>query len=489
MPTEVQKLSPLGDKIVDKAIDNVTRKLVAGVRNRKNSRPNANSSDVKSEVKDVLGASTTASTIDIAGRTLDWKEVITKSFSHGVSSLSTIKFDSEFTVTGGVATGLDSAHDGPGVYVVYDKRGDPVYVGDAEKVKKRWNAGHLNENKQKAKNGEQYKLAAELEEGCTVRVLHTDTKETAAAIEANLIANHKDELKNSKEELKNQQGTRSNIEAKKMKERLNSAGKLAAGAAKEVGEQALASAIEGLIASSIKHLKVELVDLFKGGKTKAIDRVKRFLEAVLNDIKNLKTNFRQMLKGIWEAIIGLVSQTIAQVYNLARNIFDLAANAYSIYQGKDSMSTEEMLNKITETIVISGSLALWDSLDVVIEGMIFPYTGIFSGVIAGIISAIGFGITSHILSKYVPKLVQYILGVGLSHKMALEARRSSYLQLVESYKLSEELYESAGALLQSELRVMNHMNIMKAKFGKPSIKVNTIKTRDFLGQLKGYGNE
>jgi len=121
--------------------------------------------------------------------------------------------------------------------------------------------------------------------------------------------------------------------------------------------------------------------------------------------------------------------------------------------------------------------------------MIFPYTGIFSGVIAGIISAIGFGITSHILSKYVPKLVQYILGVGLSHKMALEARRSSYLQLIESYNLSEELYESAGALLQSELRVMNHMNIMKAKFEKPSIKVNTIKTRDFLGQLKGYGNE
>ncbi|MCU7999442.1 GIY-YIG nuclease family protein [Shewanella sp. SM101] len=489
MSTEVQSLSPLANKIVDKAIDNVTRKLVVGVRNRKNSRPDANSVDFKSELTDILSASNTSSAIDIAGRTSDWKEVITKSFSHGVSSLSTIKFDSEFTVSGGVARGLDSAYDGPGVYVVYDKHGSPVYVGDAEKVKKRWSAGHLNENKQKAKNGEQYKLAAQFEEGCTVKVLHTDTKETAAAIEANLIANHKDELINSKEELKNNQGTRSNIEAKKMKEGLNSDGELVAGAAKEVSEQAVASAIEGLIASAIKHLKVELVDLFKGGKTKAIDRMKRFLQAVFNDIKNLKTNLEQMLKGIFEAIIGLVSQTIAQVYNLARNIFDLAANAYNVYKGKDSMSTEEMLNKIIETIVISSSLVLWDALDVVIEGLIFPYTGIFTGVIAGIISAIGFGITSHILSQFVPGLVQFILGFGLSHQLALEERRASYLLLVESYNLNEELYESSGALLQSELRVMDQMKVMTAKFEEPVKEVNKIEKRNFLSQLKELGNE
>ncbi|WP_044734640.1 GIY-YIG nuclease family protein [Shewanella algae] len=489
MSAKVQNLSPLADKIVDKAIDNVTRKLVSGVRNRKNSRPDAKSMDVKSELTDVLNASNTSSAIDIAGRTSDWKEVIEKSFSHGISSLSTITFDSKFTVSGGVATGLDSAHNGPGVYVVYDKRNKPVYVGDAENVKQRWYAGHLNENKQKTKKGEQYKLATEFEDGCTVKVLHTDTKETAAAIEANLIANHKDELINSKEELKNNQGTRSNIEAQKIKEGLNSPTSLAAGAAKEVGEQAVASAIEGLIASAIKHLKVELVDLFKGGKTKAIDRVKRFFYAVLDDIKNLKTNLTQMLKGIFDAIIGLFSQTISQVYNLARNIFDLAKNAYNIYKGKDSMSTEEMLNKIIETIVISGSLVLWDSLDVVIEGLIFPYTGIFTGVIAGIISAIGFGITSHMLSKFVPELVQLILGFGLSHQMALEERRASYLLLVESYNLNEDLYESAGILLQSELRVMNQMNAMTAKFEEPLNEVTKIEKRDFLSRLKEFDNE
>lgn len=490
MTAEVHSLSPLSNKIVDRAIDNLTRKLIIGVRNRNDSRPGARSTDIKSDLKDILSSSKTSSAIEIAGRTSDWKEVIEKSFSHGVSSLKTIKFDREFTVVDGIATGLDTAHDGPGVYVVFNKKGVAVYVGDAEKVNKRWIAGHLNENKQKAKNGDRYKLALELEEGCTVKVINTDSKETAAAIEANLIANHKDELINTKEELKYNQGTRSNKEAKKIKEKLNSINELAAGAAKEVGEQAISSAFEGLIASAIKHLKVELVDLFKGGETKAIDRVKRFLRAVFNDIKNLKTNFEQMLKGILDAIIGLISKTIAQVYNLARNIFDLAANAYSLYKGKDSMSTEEMLNKVIETIVISGSLVLWDSLDVVIEGLILPYAGIFTGVIAGIISAIGFGITSHLLSKLVPKLVELILGFGLSHQIALEERRASYLLLVDGFTLNEELYESAGSLLQSELRVIDKMNSMTAKFNECTTnEVNKIDKRDFLSQLKEFDNE
>jgi len=212
---DLQTLPALSNKIVDKAIDNVTRKLVLGARNRKNSRPDAKSINVKSEVSDILSASNTSSYVDVAGRASDWKEVISKSFSHGVSSLSTIQFDSEFNVVGGEILDSKSVHNGPGVYVVYGKSGKPVYVGDAEKVKARWVAGHLNENKQKTRSGEAYKLSSEFEDGCTVKVLHTATKETAAAIEANLIANHKKELINKKEELSNGQGTRSNIEAKK----------------------------------------------------------------------------------------------------------------------------------------------------------------------------------------------------------------------------------------------------------------------------------
>jgi len=489
MHKNVQSLSPLANKIVDKSIDNITRKLVVGGRNRSKSRPSAKSVDIKVEISDLLKASNTANAIDIAKRTTDWREVITKSFSHGVSSLSTIKFDSEFTIAGGEAKDLKFVHDGPGVYVVYDKAGNAVYVGDAERVSKRWVAGHLNEYKQKAKLGQPYKLAGQIEEGCIVKVLHTDSKETAAAIEANLIANHKNELINNKDELKNTQGTRSNIEAKKMKERLNSAKGLVEGAVREIGEQSVLAAIEGLLASAIKHLKLELVDLFKGGDAKLAERVQRFFQAIIQDVKNLKTNLKEMLKGVFDAVIGLISQTISQVYNLARNIFDLAANAYNIYKNKDKMSTEEVLNKTVETIVISGSLALWSSLDVAIEGLIFPFTGVFTGIVAGIISAIGFGITSHLLSKFVPSLVKFILGFGVSHQIALEERKASFMLLVDSYNINEQLYGASQTLLQSELRVAEKIRALEVNFTKPSTKIRVIEKRDFLSQLDGFENE
>lgn len=88
-----------------------------------------------------------------------------------------------------------------------------------------------------------------------------------------------------------------------------------------------------------------------------------------------------------------------------------------------------------------------------------------------------------------PGLVQFILGFGLSHQLALEERRASYLLLVESYNLNEELYESSGALLQSELRVMDQMKVMTAKFEEPVKEVNKIEKRNFLSQLKELGNE
>ena len=53
---QLHQLSPLSNAIVDKAIENVNRKLFAGARNKKNSRPNAKTTDVKSTLKDTLEA-------------------------------------------------------------------------------------------------------------------------------------------------------------------------------------------------------------------------------------------------------------------------------------------------------------------------------------------------------------------------------------------------------------------------------------------------
>lgn len=43
---KLHQLPPLANLIVDRALDNTQRKLVAGFRNKKNSRPNAKDVDV-----------------------------------------------------------------------------------------------------------------------------------------------------------------------------------------------------------------------------------------------------------------------------------------------------------------------------------------------------------------------------------------------------------------------------------------------------------
>ena len=76
----------------------------------------------------------------------------------------------------------------PGVYVVFDHNDKPVYVGDSDNMQARWNAGHFNEYKQGQRpDAERYKLADEMEAGCTVKFIVMDSKETAAALEAHLI--------------------------------------------------------------------------------------------------------------------------------------------------------------------------------------------------------------------------------------------------------------------------------------------------------------
>lgn len=101
MQIEMKQLSPLANLIVDRAIDNTNRKLVAGYRNKNNSRPNAKTTDLTSVAKDALEATSAESVMDVANRGVAWREMIEKSLTHGISSLSTMKFDGEFTIQGG----------------------------------------------------------------------------------------------------------------------------------------------------------------------------------------------------------------------------------------------------------------------------------------------------------------------------------------------------------------------------------------------------
>ncbi|MFS6538284.1 GIY-YIG nuclease family protein [Idiomarina loihiensis] len=447
-PSEPKSLSPLADQIIDKAIDNVNRKLVAGYRNKNNSRPNAKTADYKSTAKDTLKSASAKDTIEVSNRGAEWREMIEKTVTHGISSLKSIQFDGTFTVENGKPEGLDKVPNKPGIYVVYDKQGNSVYVGDSVKLRSRWYAGHLNENAQKTKAGEPYKLNKEFEEGCTVGYVEMKSEEAAAAAEAHLIAKERPRL-NKREELKTEQGKRANIEGKKMKESSGGTASLARGAAKEAAKNSGWIVFEQLSTAIVKALKDELVDIFKGGETRLSDRIERFFKKVWSVLEGIIKAPFQLLKGIFEFIVNALSKTIRQIHLLARNLFDLAQSTWKLFKGAKTMSTEELVQKISETIITSSTLILWNALDAIIEAQLTPLVGPFAPFLAAAISAIGFGLSAHYLQKFVPQIVDFIVNFKLHYTGALEAKKEACEELIVVSERNFELVELLGEYHES----------------------------------------
>lgn len=470
---ELRKLTPVQDQIINKTIENVNRKLVAGYRNRNHAPPQGHSPGAKATSLNTLKASTAQDAIDVSNRGKMWKEMMSKTFSHGVSSLSTLKFDNQFTVKNGVAEGIDAIPKTPGVYVVHDTKGNIRYIGDAKNVQKRWTAGHLNENRQKEKAGETYKLNHELTEGCVVKVIECDSVETAAALEASLIdeARTSDEydVVNAKEELKNKQGSRSNIDAKELKDKLGSAADLAYGAAQEAIKNGGWVMLEQVITECIQALKDEIVDFFLSGKHQFIERLKRLLSKIIEMLRMQLGNMINMVKGVFEFVVNAFSQAISQVYQLAKNLFELGSAAWKLYSNRDSMSKEELIQNITETIVISGNIVFWSSMDLVIETQLIAIAGPLAPFLAAFVSALGFGLTSHYLSEFVPKIVDFIIG---GYEETKEHLQESARLLVETSQMNVQLVSSLDEYVRSSVDLIADVQLHNER-------LNTVSTRTF----------
>lgn len=470
---ELRKLSPLQDQIINKTIENVNRKLIAGYRNRNLNPMQGDKPGMKSTIKNTIKASSAKDAMEVANRGTMWKEMVSKTFSHGISSLSTLQFDSQFTVQNGVANGLNDVPETPGVYVLYDANGDVRYIGDSGNVKKRWLSGHLNENRQKECAGNEYKLNSELEKGCTVKVIQCDSVETAAALEASLIAEALDsgeyDLVNSREELKNQQRSRSNIEAKKIKDHSESATELMKGAAKEALKNGGWSVLEQAISECTKALKDELVDLILSGEHKFIDRLKRLFKRVLSSLKNSIGN---LAKGIFEFIVNAFSKAINQIYQLAQNLFDLGSAAWNLYKNRGTMSKEQLISKVTETIVIGGNTIFWSSMDLTIESHLSAVTGPFAPFISAFLCALGFGLSSHYLCEFVPKVVDFVIGSFTETKQQLQ---ESARLLVESSQMNVKLVSSLEAYMQSSVALVNDVQSHTEKLINVSTRKVTVR--------------
>jgi len=459
----LQGLPPLANAIVDRAIDSVTRKLVAGYRNKKNSRPNAKTSDLGVATQDTLNAASAASVMAVANRGAAWKEMIQKSLSHGISSIATMKFDGSFTVQNGKAQGLDDVPNSPGVYVVFNNSGEAIYVGDSIKMKQRWYAGHLNEHKQDQKSEKPYKLAEEFQEGCTVKFIKMESEATAAAVEAHLIKTAKPK-RNSKEELEKEQGKRSNIEAKKMKDASDDTVSLTTGAAKEAATNIGWNVFEQLATELTKALKDELVEIAKSVKRSIKFRLKRLFDRVWSVIQRIINAPLNILAGIFEFIVNAVSKTIAQFYGLAKNIYDLGLAAWQLFEGAQSMNTEELVTKVTETLVLSGTLILWDALDPFIETELALLVGPVAPYLSAAICAVGYGISSIYLQKLIPSLVKMLLLMKSGAQEAVQEMRLACEKLI--------------AIQERELRLLEDLK----DYAEESFRFQTA-TRDYVSFL------
>jgi hypothetical protein len=484
----LKALPPLADRIVEQAIDNMMRKVVAGYRNKRNAKPNARHTDHAAETKAALEAVSAESVMQVANRGQVWKEMIRKSLTAGISSIATMKFDGEFKVVAGQPSPeFKTMPTGPGVYVVYG--GDParpVYVGDSENLRQRWNAGHLNEFLEgKREGGKPHKLAKHFEEGCTVRFINMESKESAAALEAHLIHENftnfpavkkksdrldpqsaeqaaRDEalangmLQNAREELDTEQGTRSNQEAQKLKEASGSTASLARGAAGEALKNVGHDVLERVAAAAAKAVKDELVDIFRGGKARIVARIERVLGKIVAALKGLLDNALQLLRGVVEFIVNALSKTIGQIYNLARNIFDLANGAWKLYQGAGNMSREELVRKISETVIVGGTLVLWDALDPVIEANL-AMLGPFAPYVSSAIVAIGFGLSSYALQAIVSKAVDAIVAFKQGLLRSLEEARAACEQLIRNAERELALLADLREYLDSTIRLVDQM--------------------------------
>lgn len=486
----MRRMPPMADQIVDKAIDNMTRKLVAGYRNKKNAVPNAKRTDHLAETKETLAAVSAESVMAVANRGQAWNEMIKKSMSAGISSLATMQFDGEFKVRGGErpADFNRAMPDTPGVYVVYDdSTGKPVYVGDSDNMLSRWYAGHFNEYQQGQREGrERYKLADVLESGCTVKYIRMESKETAAALEAHLIqenfrnfegvrktpknlteedqlvrdaALQEGMLLNKREELSTEQGSRSNQEAKKMKDASGDTSSLVAGAASEAMKNVGYDVIERLTTTTIKVVKNELVDVLHGGKTKIAKRLERMLREVLGVLESVLKAPLQLLRGIVEFIANALSKAIGQIYNLARNLFDLAHGAWNLYQGAQTMSREALVRKISETVIVSGSIVLWDALDPIIEAQLAAL-GPFAPYVSSAVVAVGFGLSSFALQKIVTHIIDAVIAFKQGFLDTLDAARAACEQLIrvaeQELLMLSDLREFAKVSMQTMERLSTH---------------------------------
>lgn len=211
--------------------------------------------------------------------------------------------------------------------------------------------------------------------------------------------------------------------------------------------------------SAIKAVRDELVDIFhpQGASTPIVVRIRRVLKKLVAVIKGFFAKPMQLARGIVQFIVNALSKSISQLYNLANNIFDLASNAWNLYRGADTLSREELVRKISETVIVSGSLVLWDGLDPVIEAKLTPFAGVFAPYLSSMIVAIGFGISSHYLQRIVNTAIDAVIAFKMGLQESLDAAKAACAQLISNAERELALMSDLRDYLISSRELMTQL--------------------------------
>jgi hypothetical protein len=115
---------------------------------------------------------------------------------------------------------------------------------------------------------------------------------------------------------------------------------------------------------------------------------------------------------------------------LAKNIYDLGLSAWQLFQGAKTMSTDDLVQKVTETLVLSGTMILWDALDPILEANLATVVGPVAPYLSAAFCAVGYGVSSFYLQRFVPALIKLLIAMKSDAQEAVEEMRLTCGRLI-----------------------------------------------------------
>ncbi|AUP76694.1 hypothetical protein CWS02_14100 [Enterobacter sp. EA-1] len=148
------------------------------------------------------------------------------------------------------------------------------------------------------------------------------------------------------------------------------------------------------------------------------------------------------------------------------------------------MTRQQMIDKASEIIITSGVLIFWDALEPIIESGItglFAPLAPFAPYISSLLCAIGFGVTSHYLSSFVPQVLTLVAN---TEPQFIEAGRKTHQQLLENREANESLLTEITAYARSSVAFIDETRA-NATTSVAGSKTDAFSIADDLAKLKG----